>query len=116
MSPTRAGRIFTLDAARAMLPHIQELTAAAAREVDPLMQQLEHLDDDAPEHSSLHGSVTLIVTAWAEAVQDLGAEAKGLWLVDFDAGSGYYCWKHPEPTLSHYHGYEDGFAGRMKIV
>jgi hypothetical protein len=56
------------------------------------------------------------VTAWAEAVQDLGAEAKGLWLVDFDAGNGYYCWKHPEATVSHYHGYDDGFAGRMKIV
>ena len=56
------------------------------------------------------------MTAWAEAVQDLGAEAKGLWLVDFDAGNGYYCWKHPEPTVSHYHGYDDGFAGRMKIV
>src|SRR5215208_2630836 len=116
MSPGRGARVFTLDDARAALPRIQELTAAAARELDPVMQQLDHLDEQAPEHSQLHGSVTRIVTAWAEAVQELGAEAKGLWLVDFDAGNGYYCWKHPEPTVSHYHGYDDGFAGRMKIV
>jgi hypothetical protein len=116
MSSDRRGRVFTLDDARAMLPHIQELTAAAVREVDPLMQQIEHIEEDAPEHSRLQASITQIVTSWAEAVQDLGAEAKGLWLVDFDGGSGYYCWKHPEPTVSHYHAYDDGFAGRMKIV
>jgi len=112
----RRGRVFSLDDARAMLPQIQELTAAAAREVDPMMQQLEDLDADAPEHSHLHASVTRIVTAWAEAVHDLGAEAKGMWLVDFDGGSGYYCWRHPETAISHYHGYDEGFAGRMKIV
>jgi hypothetical protein len=116
MSPGSGARVFTLDAARAMLPQIQELTAVAARELDPLMQQLEKVDENAPEHPRLHDSITAIVTAWAEAVQDLGAEAKGLWLVDFDAGNGYYCWKHPETTVSHYHGYDDGFAGRMKIV
>ena len=116
MAPTPGARVFTLDDARAMLPQIQQLTAAAASELDPLMQQLEGVHENAPEHPRLHDSITSIVTAWAEAVQDLGAEAKGLWLVDFDAGDGYYCWKHPEPTVSHYHGYDDGFAGRMKIV
>jgi hypothetical protein len=115
MSPDRA-RVFTLEDARAALPQIQELTATAASELDPLMRQLDRLDEHAPEHSRLHDSVTRIVSAWAEAVQELGAEAKGLWLVDFDAGNGYYCWKHPEPTVSHYHGYDDGFAGRMTIV
>ena len=46
----------------------------------------------------------------------MGLEVKGLWLVDFDNGEGYYCWKYPESVVCHYHGYEDGFAGRMKIV
>jgi hypothetical protein len=112
----RGARVFTLDGARALLPRILELTAEAARQVDPLMARLEDLDASDPEHSRLSESVSRAVTAWAEAVQDLGAEAKGLWLVDFDAGNGYYCWKYPEATVSHYHGYDDGFAGRMKIV
>ena len=36
-------------------------------------------------------------------------------VVDFDNGEGYYCWRYPEETIGHYHGYDDGFAGRMKI-
>ncbi len=48
-------------------------------------------------------------------VQSLGLEAKGLWLVDFDNGEGYYCWCYPEETVAHYHGYEDGFRGRTRI-
>ena len=49
------------------------------------------------------------------AVQSLGLEAKGLWLVDFDNGEGYYCWSYPEPTIAHYHTYDAGFAGRITI-
>lgn len=45
----------------------------------------------------------------------LGLDIKGLWLVDFDNGSGYYCWKHPEPSLDYYHTYEEGFGGRVRI-
>ncbi len=45
----------------------------------------------------------------------LGLEAKGLWLVDFDNGDGYYCWSYPEPAITHYHGYGDGFGGRISI-
>jgi hypothetical protein len=56
-----------------------------------------------------------VVNGWAEEVQSLGLEAKGLWLVDFDNGQGYYCWCYPEETVRHYHGYEEGFRGRMPI-
>ena len=49
-------------------------------------------------------------------MEALGIVVKGLWLVDFDNGEGYYCWKYPEPAIRHYHGYDEGFAGRMKIV
>jgi hypothetical protein len=48
-------------------------------------------------------------------MEALGLEIKGLWLVDFDNGSGYYCWRWPEPALEYFHGYEAGFAGRARI-
>ena len=40
---------------------------------------------------------------------------KGLWLVDWDCGDGYYCWRYPEASIAHFHGYDDGFNGRMPI-
>ena len=57
-----------------------------------------------------------VVAVWMDQAQGLGLEVKGLWLVDFDNGDGYYCWKYPEGAILHYHGYDEGFAGRMKIV
>ena len=53
---------------------------------------------------------------WTRDMEILGVVVKGLWLVDFDSGEGYYCWKYPEPAVSHYHGYDDGFPGRIKII
>ena len=51
----------------------------------------------------------------AKAGDILGLDIKGLWLVDFDNGSGYYCWKHPEVSLDYYHTYVVGFGGRVRI-
>ena len=38
----------------------------------------------------------------ARARGGAGLEVKGLWLVDFDNGSGYYCWQYPEEGLQFY--------------
>jgi hypothetical protein len=57
-----------------------------------------------------------IVNGWADEVRALGVEVKGLWLVDFDNGEGYYCWKYPEETVGHYHGYEEGSPGGSRFI
>lgn len=44
-----------------------------------------------------------------------GAEVKGLWLVDFDNGEGYWCWKFGEDDIYYEHSYEAGFPGRKLI-
>jgi hypothetical protein len=38
-----------------------------------------------------------------------------MWTVDFDAGTGCYCWQYPEPDLVYFYSYEDGFAGRVRV-
>ena len=96
-------RIFTYEEAAALLPEVQRVT-------DEAVEALDQLADDA--NSSEYQK---IVSTWAETLIDLGIEVKGLWLVDFDNGSGYYCWSHPEPSLQYFHGYEDGFRGRVKL-
>ena len=40
---------------------------------------------------------------------------KGLWLVDFDSGDGYWCWAYPEDDLGYWHSYEGGFGARVPL-
>jgi regulator of sirC expression with transglutaminase-like and TPR domain len=98
-----AKRVFTLEEAREVLPKVRELTS-----------------DAVFRYSQLSGSESEeerqeIVREWVRQVTSLGAEIKGLWLIDFDSGAGYYCWKHPEHGLEYFHGYEEGFAGRLPL-
>jgi hypothetical protein len=45
----------------------------------------------------------------------LGCLPKGIWLVDFDNGEGYYCWRYGDDQIEYFHGYSDGFSGRIAI-
>ena len=94
--------VFSYEQAAELLPVVQRLTASAARRVDAL-------DTEDP------GEYQHIVTEWAREILALGLEVKGVWLVDFDSGAGYYCWRHPEPALEYFHGYDEGFTGRVKL-
>jgi hypothetical protein len=96
-------KIFSYEDAAALLPEVQRLTAVA-------VDQVEALASDAPKDEAQR-----IVAGWAESVMNLGIEVKGLWLIDFDNGSGYYCWQYPEESLQYFHGYDDGFSGRVKL-
>lgn len=107
--------IFSLQEARDLLPRLRHLTADAVRRTESLASELERLAEDDPARASLSDTLRDVVNGWADEVRALGVEVKGLWLVDFDNGEGYYCWRYPEDTVSHYHGYDDGFVGRIPI-
>jgi hypothetical protein len=99
---TATKRIFTYEEALALWPEVKRITSEA-------VEKVEEIDsEDSSDYEE-------IVTAWAEAILAMGIEVKGLWLIDFDNGSGYYCWRHPEPALEYFHTYEEGFGGRVKL-
>ncbi len=100
--PAAERRVFTLEEARELLPRVQEITSEAVARFSKLPGDLEDARQD-------------VVRAWAEELQGMGLEIKGIWLVDFDSGGGYYCWKYPEPGLNHFHSYEEGFSGRLPL-
>lgn len=95
-------RIFSYGEAVALLPEVRQVTAEARR-------RMEGLGPDPGARGEA------LIAEWAEALLARGLEVKGLWLVDFDCGSGYYCWRYPEPSLQYFHSYEDGFQGRIPI-
>lgn len=104
-------KTFTYEEAVALLPEVQRRTRAAVDKLETLLAEDQSETGD-PETTA---SYQEIVSAWAESIVELGIEVKGLWLIDFDTGSGYYCWRYPEPALQYFHGYDEGFDGRIQL-
>jgi hypothetical protein len=105
-------RIFAFAEAAALLPNVRRATEDAVGQVEALRAELERNPRDADQFEQ---GMSDVVRAWLEGMVARGLEVKGLWLVDFDNGSGYYCWRWPESTLEYFHTYEEGFGGRMRI-
>lgn len=110
-------RRFSLVEASRLLPLVYRLTDDVSREVKNLVHCLETLPDKKSERArELEARVDGLIQRWQGKIQKLGAHPKGLWLVDFDHGDGYYCWKFPENSISYEHGYQDGFSGRKLLA
>lgn len=116
MSAKGSTRTFSLEDAARLLPEVKLVTAEAVREAESLADALRAHGESDPRHQALSEELNAVVRRWASDIEALQLEPKGLWLVDFDNGEGYYCWQYPEDAITHFHGYDDGFAGRMKIV
>jgi hypothetical protein len=114
-SEESTSRIFTYEEAAEVFPQVQGLTERAVTDAAIVEAQVLALRPDSPRRPEFEAEYTCIVRAWAGKVMALGCEVKGLWLVDFDNGEGYFCWKYPEPEIGHFHDYMSGFSGRTKI-
>jgi len=99
-------KTFSYEEAAALLPEVRRLTEGAYLAVGAL--------SSAPA-AGAQARIDERVGEWAQRLAEKGVEIKGLWLVDFDNGSGYYCWRYPEESLQFFHSYDEGFRGRMRI-
>jgi hypothetical protein len=108
-------RIFTYDEALSTFPLVRDLTAAAVRQIEALTGSLGSREELDARREDLEEAQEKIVHAWAREVTAIGCEVKGVWLVDWDSGDGYYCWRFPEPSIAHFHTYDEGFAGRIPL-
>ena len=109
-------KTFNLQDARSLLPLIFRMTEESSREVKTLLNRIDALSDKAnPTVAALEFQINTVIERWQVKIQKLGGEPKGLWMADFDNGQGYFCWKYPEVEINHWHGYQDGFSGRILI-
>lgn len=109
-------RVFSLAEAQGLFPLVRGITQRAAEALAPVQRQLKVLPRRTAELQAAEARYQTIVNAWMNKMRRLGLVVKGLWLVDFDTGDGYLCWKYPELKLGHYHGYDEGFAGRRPLA
>jgi hypothetical protein len=101
-------KVFTYDEAARLLPEVRRIT-------DEAYHAVEEISENTTSAEAAQPQVEAVVTRWANDVMNMGIDVKGLWLIDFDNGSGYYCWHYPEEGLQFYHSYEEGFRGRTRI-
>jgi hypothetical protein len=107
---------FSREEAEHILPIVRHITLEFSAKVELLIARLETLHLNQTETiCALEKQVNDLIQSWNEKIRKLGADPKGLWVVDFDNGQGYYCWKHPEAHLGYFHSYEDGLTGRKPL-
>ena len=108
-------RVFTLAEAEALFPLVRRITLEAHEELEPVRRKLEGMVPSNPRIQDVEHEYEEIVKRWVGKMERLGLVVKGLWLVDFDTGDGYLCWRFPELKLGYYHTYHDGYAGRRPL-
>ncbi len=108
-------RYFNLEEANETLPLVQRITKHAYEELQVVKQELENMLPSDPRAVAIEVRYETIVKKWVAKMERLGLVVTGLWLVDFDMGDGYLCWKYPELKIGYFHSYTDGFASRRPL-
>ncbi len=130
-------RTFTLREAQSMLPILESLLRRSI-ESKALIEEIDQEFNELSERIFLNGGTLVDVRACTarkaqreKAIQTakdtlseinaIGVQVKDLdiGLLDFpcrvDGEIVLLCWKMGEPTISHWHGTEEGYAGRRPI-
>lgn len=108
-------RVFTLSEVEELFPLVNRITARAFQALQPIRSRMERMVPTDPRLPALEREYATVIQRWQSNMERLGAVVKGLWLVDFDTGDGYLCWRYPELRIGHYHGYDTAFAVRRPL-
>jgi hypothetical protein len=134
MSRPQFSKLFTVEEANALLPVLRPLLENVLESIRRLKSKsevvirnqrldpespnlMERLREDAEIARLLHQ-----VKAGVDEIDGYGCICKGVeqGLIDFPCMLGpevvFLCWQLGEPTVSHWHRVEDGFAGRRALL
>jgi len=103
--------VFCLERARELYPIIFRITKAYVDRVDAVLGSAS-----SPVQEWQEKEAQRLFAEWQVKVLKLGGKPNGVWVVDFDTGNGYLCWKFPEPEIGFWHAYHDGFSKRRQLT
>jgi hypothetical protein len=112
----RRTKTFTLQEVQELLPVIVKITKDYKVATEQKMQYLEQIAFTGGSIAkSLEVEIDQSIQEWKDKMTKLGGKPAGLWIVDFDNGAGFFCWKYPEEQILFTHGYLEGFTSRVSI-
>ena len=113
---TRTGPL-TVDEANELVGVLNRVTQKYSTKVNSLIARLERIGaDDRAQTAEIEAEISKHIEEWNAQVRKLHGVPKGLWLVDLDAGDGYFCWKYPEAQINFWHDYKSGYASRVPLA
>ena len=113
-----------------MIPELEKIYKAigeilvTAEEKAERVRALEARGEDSPELAIERSQLQFLsngINEWLKRILDIGAMPKGLSpaLVDFphqlEGREVCLCWKLGEKKITHYHGLDEGYAGRRPL-
>ena len=106
--------IFSLAETNHLLDLINKITT---KYQDRLSKVVTRVEQEGNPNTKAHLKMEAqnIIDEWSSKIKKLGAKPSGVWNADFDFGEGYYCWKYPETSISHWHKYSEGFTNRRLV-
>ncbi|MFH1830913.1 MAG: DUF2203 family protein [Pseudomonadota bacterium] len=104
--PIHSRRIFTQEEALDLLPIVRRITETVAADVSELQEQIRFVPYGEPLYKRLYSQIEQRVRRWAIKISKLGCEPRGIWLVDFDAGTGWFTWRLGDEGLAFFHSHE----------
>lgn len=119
-------RIYTIAEANELLPYLAPTLVELKEKYELAMQIQERLEGAAvtnggSKHRERWQKTISRVQELMDRINDWNIEIRDLesGLVDFPSKRGdmdvFLCWKLGEPEVAHWHGPEDGFAGRRPL-
>jgi hypothetical protein len=120
---------YTVDEANALLPEVRQTVGRMLRAREAIVEarpEVWPVLENSVNNGGSHKAGELIfefekVQAAAKRLAEMGLHLKDIntGLVDFlsvrDGREVYLCWRFDEPSVSHWHDLEAGFAGRQPI-
>ncbi|MEO0367396.1 MAG: DUF2203 family protein [Pseudomonadota bacterium] len=108
-------KLFDLHEAQSLMPLVQRVTQRHQHELQPIQDRLNKMLSNDPRRASIEIEYEAVVEVWKSKIEQLGAFARGLWMVEFDVGEGMLNWRHPELSLNYFRRYDSPLSSRTKL-
>jgi hypothetical protein len=107
---------FTREMVNEVVPALRKVTEDAIRDTNAVLAKVSYVPEKSMQYKLLEKEFDEAVMRWVDKIHRLGGYAKDMWLVDFDTGEGYLCWRYPEPSIEYFHSYTGGFKTRKRLT